>query len=130
MEISGKIKELRKALDLNQTDFAKTINSNCQTISRYECGLVKPGYDTLVKLVQVHKVNFVWLISEEDNKKINMFLCDYFKSEKIIISEYMLLTQMLIEKGYSVLEITGAMQFVINFTLKSNLQVPPIRKGN
>ena len=59
---SKRLKELRQKLNITQNDFAKACDVKLTAISKYETGLVKPGFDMLYKIASVYNVNLNWLI--------------------------------------------------------------------
>jgi transcriptional regulator with XRE-family HTH domain len=50
MELSEKIKLIRKTLRMSQKEFASEINCSQSIISAYELGIKKPSYDILIVL--------------------------------------------------------------------------------
>lgn len=75
MEISDKVKAIRKQLMMSQTDFAKELDVDYTTLSRIERGVFKPSYkfmENLKKICQKNNINL------EDN--------NYLLSVKIINS--------------------------------------------
>jgi transcriptional regulator with XRE-family HTH domain len=61
--IGNRIREIRKALRLNQTEMARRISVHLQTLSKYERGKQIPSYETLVTIADKLMVNPVWLLS-------------------------------------------------------------------
>lgn len=59
---SKRLKELRQKLNITQNDFAKACDVKLTAISKYETGLVKPGFDMIYKIASVYNVNLNWLI--------------------------------------------------------------------
>ncbi len=62
---SKRLKELRQKLNITQNDFANACNVKLTAISKYETGLVKPGFDMLYKIASVYNVNLNWLVLGE-----------------------------------------------------------------
>jgi len=63
--LSNRIKKIRKILDLTQTEFGNKLQIPFSTISRYENGEVKPGFDVLYKIGKIYDVNMNWLFTGE-----------------------------------------------------------------
>ena len=57
-----RLKEIRQELHITQNDFAQACNVKLTAISKYETGLVKPGFEMLYKIAAVYKINLNWLI--------------------------------------------------------------------
>jgi len=64
MDISSRIKQIRG--NLRQVDFAKTIGVSKNTVGRWDRGEQKPGYDELVRILEVYPdINPTWLLTGE-----------------------------------------------------------------
>ena len=59
---SKRLKKIRHELNVTQNDFAKACDVKLTAISKYETGLVKPGFDMLYKIASVYNINLNWLI--------------------------------------------------------------------
>jgi len=59
--MQNRIKELRKALSLNQTEFAKKLGIAPNTISSYESGTIEPSNSIIKSIVREYGVNETWL---------------------------------------------------------------------
>lgn len=57
-----RIKAVRKALDFNQKDFAKTIGISNSFLSELEAGHTKASYDFFFNLSRQHRVNIHFLL--------------------------------------------------------------------
>lgn len=64
-----KIKELRKARGLNQTQMAKELGVHFQTISRYERGELEPGPEVLSVLAEKFHVDANFLLKCQELSK-------------------------------------------------------------
>ena len=62
-----RLKELRKALNIQQGEFAKSIGILQQQLSKYERGENKPSCDFLIKLIEKTNVNINWLLIGKGN---------------------------------------------------------------
>ena len=62
LSLGLKIKALRKARGLNQTQMAKELGVHFQTISRYERGVLEPSSEVLSVLAQKFHVNANFLL--------------------------------------------------------------------
>ncbi|WP_324171120.1 helix-turn-helix transcriptional regulator [Sulfurimonas sp.] len=63
MNINSNILNIRKELRLNQTDFAKKLNSTQGQISSYEKGQVEPPLKIIINMNKIFNVNINWLIT-------------------------------------------------------------------
>ncbi len=69
-KIAQKIKEMREARGLNQTDFGERLGGIPQAvISKYERGTVKPRLEFLVEVTKFGKVSLDWLILDDKSGK-------------------------------------------------------------
>lgn len=59
--MQNRIKELRKSLGLNQTDFGKNLGVTTSTISGYELGTISPSDAIIKSIVREYGVNETWL---------------------------------------------------------------------
>ncbi len=57
IEIGKKLKELRKANGLTQVELAKKIDISRVNYTRYELGVVRPDYETLIKIVDYYDIS-------------------------------------------------------------------------
>lgn len=71
--IKERLKELRKGLKLQQSEFGAAIGTHTQTVSRYERGEIAPGVEVLIKMHDVYGVSLDWLL----NGKGEMFGIGY-----------------------------------------------------
>lgn len=69
-----RIKELRKTLKLNQTQFGSRIGVKGNTITNYETGLRNPSEAIIFSICREFNVNELWLRSGEGE----MFISSYF----------------------------------------------------
>ena len=67
-----RIRELRKALGLNQTEFGKRIGIKQTTVAGYETGSKNPMDAVITSICREFKVNEVWLRTGEGGQE-NMF---------------------------------------------------------
>ncbi len=65
-----RLKELRKARGISQTKLAMDLNTNQNTISRYETGEREPGNLELIKIADYFNVSIDYLLGRTDNPKI------------------------------------------------------------
>ncbi|MBU5671759.1 helix-turn-helix domain-containing protein [Paenibacillus brevis] len=63
-KLGAKIKVLRKQLNLNQNDFAKTIGISQGRLSEIEQGKTKPSAETLYEIRNKFNVDLNWLFDE------------------------------------------------------------------
>lgn len=67
--VYDRIRELREDKDLNQTYFAKLLNVNQRTYSRYETGELEISLNALNILADFHHVSVDYLLNRTDEKK-------------------------------------------------------------
>lgn len=74
MEISKRLKQLRKYLDLTQTEFGKKIGVKGNTVTNYENGRRTLSEQTIKSICREFNVSYAWLVegiepmfSETDN---------------------------------------------------------------
>jgi transcriptional regulator with XRE-family HTH domain len=63
MDVSDRIKEVRKSLKLTQQQFAKELGTSHGFISEIEHGIKKPGYDLMMSLKRIFKISIDWLLT-------------------------------------------------------------------
>lgn len=66
-----RLKKLRKDRGISQLKLAMDINTNQNTISRYETGEREPGISDLIKLADYFGVSLDYLLERTDNPDIN-----------------------------------------------------------
>ncbi|GFZ93729.1 transcriptional regulator [Paenibacillus marchantiophytorum] len=84
-DIGFRIKSIRKANNLNQSQFAKTIGISQGNLSEIEMGNSNPSAETLISIRVEYKVNLNWLLAGYDST--DGFTYDD-SSEKKLIEEY------------------------------------------
>jgi transcriptional regulator with XRE-family HTH domain len=52
------LKNIRKANNISQADFAKMMNTSQQRISEWECGKIEPSLYNLIKIIKVLNTTF------------------------------------------------------------------------
>lgn len=66
-----RLKVLRKQKKISQLKLALELNTNQNTISRYETGEREPGLKELVKIADYFNVSVDYLLERTENPKIN-----------------------------------------------------------
>ena len=66
-----RLKEVRKAKGISQLKLALELNTNQNTISRYETGEREPGLVELVAIADYFDVSVDYLLERTDNPKVN-----------------------------------------------------------
>lgn len=66
-----RLKEIRKERGISQLKLALDLNTNQNTISRYETGEREPGIVELIKLADYFNVSVDYLLERTDNPKMN-----------------------------------------------------------
>jgi transcriptional regulator with XRE-family HTH domain len=62
---ASRIKQIRKALGLNQKDLAKSIDLPKTSVSEYESGITKPTFYFFFNISKIHNVNLRYLLHGE-----------------------------------------------------------------
>lgn len=65
-----RLKEIRKAKGISQLKLAMDLNTNQNTISRYETGEREPGILELIKIADYFGVSVDYLLERTDNPQI------------------------------------------------------------
>jgi transcriptional regulator with XRE-family HTH domain len=66
-----RLKELRKAKGISQLKLATDLNTNQNTISRYETGEREPGIDELIRIAEYFNVSLDYLLERTDDPHVN-----------------------------------------------------------
>ncbi len=66
-----RLKEIRKAKGISQLKMAMDLNTNQNTISRYETGEREPGINELIKIADYFNVSVDYLLERTNNPLIN-----------------------------------------------------------
>jgi len=66
-----RLKALRKQRNISQLRLALELNTNQNTISRYETGEREPGIIELIKIADYFNVSVDYLLERTDNPTIN-----------------------------------------------------------
>ena len=70
--IKTRLKELRESRKFTQQKVALDLNTNQNTISRYENGEREAGYDLLVKFADYYNVSIDYILYRTDNPKSSL----------------------------------------------------------
>ncbi|MBR5614993.1 MAG: helix-turn-helix transcriptional regulator [Clostridia bacterium] len=62
-----RLRELRKASGITQLKLALDLNTNQNTISRYETGSHEADYEMLIKIADYFEVSIDYLLERTDN---------------------------------------------------------------
>ncbi len=65
-----RLKEIRKRKGISQLKMAMDLNTNQNTISRYETGEREPGIAELIKIADYFNVSIDYLLERTDNPNI------------------------------------------------------------
>ena len=65
-----RLKEIRKSKGVSQLKMAMDLNTNQNTISRYETGEREPGINELIKIADYFNVSVDYLLERTDNPNI------------------------------------------------------------
>ncbi len=66
-----RLKELRKKKNISQLKLALDLNTNQNTISRYETGEREPGIMELIKIADYFNVSVDYLLERTDKPEMN-----------------------------------------------------------
>lgn len=66
-----RLKELRRKRGISQLKLAIDLNTNQNTISRYETGTREPGINELINIAEYFNVSVDYLLERTDNPEIN-----------------------------------------------------------
>lgn len=66
-----RLRELRKQKGISQIKLALDLNTNQNTISRYETGEREPGLNELIKIADYFGVSIDYLLLRTENPEIN-----------------------------------------------------------
>ena len=66
-----RLREIRKAKKISQLKLAMDLNTNQNTISRYETGEREPGINELIKIADYFNVSLDYLLERTNNPNIN-----------------------------------------------------------
>lgn len=82
MTINERVKEVRKKLEMNQTDFGASLSVSRGVINNYESGRTPPSKIFIDTLCRVHNVNIIWLETGEGEmfreKTVYQELAEFF----------------------------------------------------
>ena len=68
---SMRLKEIRKAKGISQLKLATDLNTNQNTISRYETGEREPGIAELIRIADYFNISVDYLLERTENPRIN-----------------------------------------------------------
>ncbi len=66
-----RLKEIRKQKNISQIKLALDLNTNQNTISRYETGEREPGLKELIKIADYFNVSVDYLLERTNNPNMN-----------------------------------------------------------
>ena len=66
-----RLKEIRNAKGISQLKLATDLNTNQNTISRYETGEREPGITELIRIADYFNISVDYLLERTDNPRIN-----------------------------------------------------------
>ncbi len=65
LEVSKRLKAVRRVLDISQKNFAARIDVSGSYLSEIESGKTKPGYNFLMAIAKEFRISPSWLLLEE-----------------------------------------------------------------
>lgn len=66
-----RLREIRKSKGISQLKLAMDLNTNQNTISRYETGEREPGIDELIKIADYFQISVDYLLERTNNPHLN-----------------------------------------------------------
>jgi len=75
-----RLKELREAKRLSQTDVAERLDVTRSTVSGYECNTITPSVEQLVKLAVLYNTSLDYMMGMEDRR--HLYLDDLSESQQ------------------------------------------------
>ncbi len=75
-----RLKELREAKHLSQTDVAKRLEVTRSTVSGYECNTITPSVEQLVKLALLYNTSLDYMMGMEN--RYHLYLDDLSESQQ------------------------------------------------
>lgn len=75
-----RLKELREAKHLSQTDVAQRLNVTRSTVSGYECNTITPSVEQLVKLAVLYNTSLDYMMGMEN--RLHLYLDDLSESQQ------------------------------------------------
>ena len=73
VNISDRLLEIRKKNRLSQITLAKILGTTQPNISRYENGIITPGYDIIIMYMNYFEVTFDYLMCLTDDPNYSKF---------------------------------------------------------
>lgn len=67
-----RLREIRKSKGISQLKLAMDLNTNQNTISRYETGEREPGIAEIIATADYFNISVDYLLERTDNPKINL----------------------------------------------------------
>ena len=67
-----RLKEIRKSKGISQLKLALHLNTNQNTISRYETGEREPGISELIAIADYFNISIDYLLERTENPKVNI----------------------------------------------------------
>lgn len=67
-----RLKEIRKSKGISQLKLALDLNTNQNTISRYETGEREPGISELIAIADYFNISIDYLLERTENPKVNI----------------------------------------------------------
>lgn len=67
-----RLNELRKSKGISQLKLALALNTNQNTISRYETGEREPDINTLIQIADYFNVSIDYLLERTENPQVNI----------------------------------------------------------
>lgn len=83
-----RLKELRKAKRLSQSDVARRLEVTRSTVSGYECNTITPSLDQLVKMAVLYNTSLDYMMGLE--KRTPIFLDDLSESQQRTVIDLVL----------------------------------------
>jgi transcriptional regulator with XRE-family HTH domain len=85
LPLGKRIKELRRAIEMNQGELGKLVGTDARMISQYEKGKTLPSAETIVKIAKIFNVTTDYLLLEDAPRQ--PFMCDNNKEISIDLAD-------------------------------------------
>lgn len=79
--IGERLKSLRQASKMNQTQVAEVLNVKRETYASWEIGRSAPKYDTLIRIAQLYNVTLEYLLTGESQEPFTIRSSNDYNSD-------------------------------------------------
>lgn len=87
-EIASRIKQLRKGLNLSQSEFAKKVNANNKiNVSQWENARAIPNYKQLLEITRLTNTTIDWIITGKGEQHASLIVKEMQERQKELDAE-------------------------------------------